>query len=112
MVNQQAEEQYEYGKGAATLFIQLDRSVPDFATSLYLLNPLTILSTSSLSTVNLTNLFIILSLTMIAKGNISLAALFLACSGYLSLYPLALLLPFLLFAYKVHTNDAEVVLCD
>ena len=38
----------------------------------YLLNPLTILSTSSFSTVNLTNLFIILSLTMIAKGDVYL----------------------------------------
>ena len=34
-VNQQAEEQNEYGKGATKLFIQLDKSVPDFATSLY-----------------------------------------------------------------------------
>ena len=39
----------------------------------YLLNPLTILSTSSFSTVNLTNLFIILSLTMIAKGDVYLS---------------------------------------
>ena len=34
-VNQQAEEQNKYGKGATQLFIQLDKSVPDFATSLY-----------------------------------------------------------------------------
>ena len=33
-VNQQAEEQNEYGKGANKLLIQLDKSVPDFAASL------------------------------------------------------------------------------
>jgi phosphatidylinositol glycan class U len=100
MVNDQSEEQYMYGKGCGAILIRLDRTLQDFVVSLYLLNPLTLLVTSSLSTGNLSNLFIALTLCSAIQGSPVLSAVFLACSSYLSLYPLALVVPLVLIAYE------------
>jgi phosphatidylinositol glycan class U len=75
-------------------------AIPDIVAIVYLLNPYTVMSCLSLSIAPFDHLFVVASLYYGASGHVTKAAMYLACSAYLSFYNIPLLSPVLLMLQR------------
>lgn len=75
--------------------------------SLYTVNPLVMLSCLSRSSVTFTNLAISTALLSALQGDFILASFSISCAGYLSLYPLLLIIPML---FVLDNNRAKALI--
>ncbi|KAK5584662.1 hypothetical protein RB653_006278 [Dictyostelium firmibasis] len=73
--------------------ISTHSNLPNITAALYLFNPFTIFTCVGMSTINLTNLAIVLSLYYSLKGMIFQSIFSVAMASYLSIYPVILILP-------------------
>ncbi|KAM9958194.1 hypothetical protein ACTFIW_001054 [Dictyostelium discoideum] len=73
--------------------ISANSNLPNITAALYLFNPFTIFTCIGMSTINLTNLAIVLSLYYSLKGMIFQSVFSVAMASYLSIYPVVLILP-------------------
>jgi phosphatidylinositol glycan class U len=107
-LQKQAINRKSYGKGVEPILIPRDDSLPSTVAAAYLLNPYTILSCCAYSTISLNHLSIAISLWMALKGNWFLCSLGLSLAVSFSLYPVMLILPLSLLAYKVVSHALTV----
>lgn len=96
----QSAERAGYGKGVEEILIKPDSSLPLFVAIVYLLNPYSILTCGSFSSISLTNLAVVMAVWMKLKGSDILSTLAVAIATYQSLYPVVLIFPFLLMSHK------------
>ncbi|KAM9980345.1 hypothetical protein ACTFIZ_006593 [Dictyostelium cf. discoideum] len=73
--------------------ISNNSNLPNITAALYLFNPFTIFTCIGMSTINLTNLAIVLSLYYSLSGMIFQSVFSVAMASYLSIYPVVLMLP-------------------
>ncbi len=82
-------QQVKYGKPSTST----SSNLPDLAASVYLFNPLTIMTCIGMSTIVLSNLAIFLSCYFALRGNRPLMVFSICFAAYNSMYPIILLLP-------------------
>jgi len=79
--------------------------LPEIVVSFYLLNPYTILSCVSMSTVILNNFCVIASLFFIMRKYLVFACFFNALASYLTLYPFILMAPIVIIYQRLNNGS-------
>lgn len=101
------------GAPQITVFLKRDKNKQTIVSTiglLYALNPLVILSTVSGSCTVFTNLFIASTLYFISRKNIVGSSISAAIAGYLSTYPILLVIPLTALVHKIKPNGSKSLL--
>ncbi|XP_062501181.1 phosphatidylinositol glycan anchor biosynthesis class U protein-like [Corticium candelabrum] len=107
VLDRQRREKSKYSDGVAQVLIVEDVELPALMVFLYLINPFSVATCVGRSTTLLSTLSIILSLLCALKGRLFLSTLFTALSGYLSFYPVMLILPITMINCEVKNHSGR-----